>query len=58
MGKCSLFREECGKAGEPGCPRTKVRAGREGPANLTGREHKTKVMTTTEKMAGVGVHLK
>lgn len=55
VGKCSLFREECSKAGELGCQRTKVRAGSEGPANLTGREHETKVMTTMEKM---GVHLK
>ena len=58
MGKCDLFREECGEAGELGCQRPKVRAGSEASANLAGREHKTKVMTTMEKMRGVGEHLK
>lgn len=58
MGKCSLFREECGEAGELGCQRPQVRAGSEASANLAESEHKTKVMTTIEKMRGVGVHLK
>lgn len=57
MGKISLFREQ--NFGEPGgleCQRTEVRANGEGPKNH--RKHKIKVLTTMEKIGGVGLQLK